>query len=99
MLFTDITMPKMDGIELLRTVKERWPGISVVMLTCHDDFEFVRRAMEERADDYVLKSEITPEFIGYKLEKVASKRQKICCRPHRRQHEADKLSALALRRG
>lgn len=75
-LFTDIIMPKMDGIELLRTVKERWPGISVVMLTCHDDFEFVRRAMEERADDYVLKSEITPEFIGYKLEKVASKRQK-----------------------
>lgn len=75
-VLTDITMPKMDGLELLRICRERYPGMSVVMLTCHDDFEYARQAMQDHADDYVLKSEINPEFIGRKLEKVASLRKK-----------------------
>ena len=41
-----------------------------MMLTCHDDFEYARQAMQDRADDYMLKSEISPEFIGRKLEKL-----------------------------
>ena len=75
-LFTDITMPKMDGLELLRICKEQHPEISVMMLTCHDDFEYARQAMQDHADDYMLKSEISPEFIGRKLEKLENNRKK-----------------------
>ena len=75
-LFTDITMPKMDGLELLRICKERYPELSVMMLTCHEDFEYARQAMQDHADDYMLKSEISPEFIGRKLEKLENLRKK-----------------------
>ena len=75
-LFTDITMPKMDGLELLRICKERYPELSVMMLTCHEDFEYARQAMQDHADDYMLKSEISPEFIGHKLEKLENLRKK-----------------------
>lgn len=75
-LFTDITMPKMDGLELLRICKEQYPELSVMMLTCHDDFEYARQAMQDHADDYMLKSEIGPEFISRKLEKLENLRKK-----------------------
>ena len=51
LVFADITMPKMDGIELLREIKKRDPSISVIMLTCHDDFEYARAAMQNRASN------------------------------------------------
>ena len=64
LVFTDITMPKMDGLELLRVLKERYPELSVVMLTCHDDFAYARQAVQDQADDYILKSEISTDFMG-----------------------------------
>lgn len=76
-VFTDITMPKMNGLELLRKIKSSFPNINVVMLTCHDDFEFARQAIWDRADDYILKSEIDPPFLRQKLEQLAQSIKKI----------------------
>ena len=76
LVFTDITMPKMDGLELLRTLKARYPELSVVMLTCHDDFAYARQAVQDRADDYLLKSEISAGLMGEKLEELQKLRQK-----------------------
>mgnify|MGYP005799360771 FL=1 len=58
LVFADITMPKMDGIELLKEIKKRDPSISVIMLTCHDDFEYARAAMQNRASNYILKNAV-----------------------------------------
>ena len=71
-VFTDITMPKMEGLELLRELKKTYPHIGVVMLTCHEDFEYARQAIRGNADDYILKSEVNPEFIKKKLEKLSA---------------------------
>lgn len=68
LVFADITMPKMDGIELLREIKKRDPSISVIMLTCHDDFEYARAAMQNRASNYILKNEVSVELIRSVLE-------------------------------
>lgn len=68
LVFADITMPKMDGIELLREIKKRDPSISVIMLTCHDDFEFARAAMQNHASNYILKNEVSVELIRSVLE-------------------------------
>lgn len=76
LVFTDITMPKMDGLELLRVLKERYPELSVVMLTCHDDFAYARQAVQDQADDYILKSEISTDFMGKKLAELQKLRQK-----------------------
>jgi DNA-binding NarL/FixJ family response regulator len=52
----DIRMPGMDGIEATRRIKERWPGIRVLILTTFQDDESIRRALEAGADGYLLKS-------------------------------------------
>ena len=45
-IFADITMPKMDGIALLKELKKQYPQTAVIMLTCHEDFEYARAAMQ-----------------------------------------------------
>lgn len=74
--FVDITMPKMDGLDLLREIKAKYPSTSVIMLTCHDDFEYARAAMQNNADNYILKSELTPEYMKKILEDVRNARKK-----------------------
>lgn len=55
LLLTDIVMPEMDGLELLKTAKLRFPKIKVIMLSSYDEFRYVRRALQFGADDYILK--------------------------------------------
>lgn len=69
-VFADITMPKMDGIELLRKIKKEFPNTKVIMLTCHADFSYVRSAMKNNAEDYILKDEISEELIRTTLKKI-----------------------------
>jgi NarL family two-component system response regulator LiaR len=52
----DIRMPGMDGIEATRQIKERWPGVRLVILTTFQDDESIRRALASGADGYLLKS-------------------------------------------
>ena len=51
----DIRMPGMDGIELLKRIKEYDQDIAVIMVTAVDDRETAIRAMREGAYDYVIK--------------------------------------------
>ncbi|MDH4179277.1 MAG: response regulator transcription factor [Armatimonadota bacterium] len=51
----DIQMPKMDGIQATRTIKEEMPDCAVVILTIHHDDESVFRAIKAGATGYVLK--------------------------------------------
>ena len=68
----DITMPKMSGLELLKIIKEDYHHTSVVMLTCHDDFNFARTSMQLGAEDYILKSEINEREMAEFLNKFLS---------------------------
>ena len=52
---TDLTMEGMDGMEVLRDVKQRWPGTEVVMITAHATAENAVEAMKQGAHDYVVK--------------------------------------------
>ncbi len=54
-IFTDIRMPVMDGIELLQELKQREETSKVVVLSGYDDFNLIRRAMKNGAMDYLLK--------------------------------------------
>ena len=74
-VFTDITMPKMDGIELLQELRQQYPSTAVIMLTCHDDFEYARAAMQNGAKDYILKTEVSADKIRAVLDKLQSSRQ------------------------
>jgi two-component system, NarL family, response regulator LiaR len=52
----DIRMPCMDGIEATRRIKERWPGVHVMILTTFQDDTSVHLALQAGAEGYVLKS-------------------------------------------
>ncbi len=54
-LITDIRMPGRNGLELLAEVRRRVPGIRGIIVTGHDDFEFVRQALRLETIDYLLK--------------------------------------------
>ena len=56
LVVTDIAMPLIDGIQLIREIRKKYTGIYVIALSCHDEFEYVKEAMKEGADEYVLKN-------------------------------------------
>lgn len=60
-VLTDISMPVLDGIELIRTLKERGNPARIAVLSCHDEFEFVKEAMRLGADEYVLKNALNAD--------------------------------------
>ncbi|SDX08851.1 response regulator [Paenibacillus sp. CF384] len=55
LLFTDIKMPKMDGLELCRQVNERFPDLPVVIISGYGDFEYARQCMSFGVKEYLLK--------------------------------------------
>jgi len=51
----DVSMPEMNGVEAARNIKELAPQTSVIMLTVHDDDEYVWEAVKAGASGYLLK--------------------------------------------
>jgi len=56
----DLTMPGLDGFELLHNARARWPELKLLVLTMHADPEHAARAV--RGDDFVLKAR--PAYTG-----------------------------------
>ena len=54
-LITDIKMPKMDGLELIRNVKKMDLNIRFIILSGYDDFEYVKAAIKLGIENYILK--------------------------------------------
>ncbi|WP_199613946.1 response regulator transcription factor [Paenibacillus alkalitolerans] len=55
LVLTDIRMPVMDGLSLLKEIKENQYSAGVVMISGHDDFAYVQKALRHGAFDYLLK--------------------------------------------
>ncbi|NOU91731.1 response regulator [Paenibacillus sp. LMG 31456] len=66
-ILTDICMPEMDGLTLLQQVKDKYPHIRSFILSNHDDFDYVRKALQIGALDYVLKLTMEPQELIEKL--------------------------------
>ncbi len=55
MILSDINMPGISGIELLRVLKDDFSHLKVFMITAYDDKEKYEQAINLGADDYLLK--------------------------------------------
>ncbi len=62
LVLTDLKMPNMDGIEVLGTIKERWPKTDVVIVTGYQTVETAVKAIKIGAFDYVEKP-FTPDSL------------------------------------
>ena len=54
-ILMDIRMPEMDGVLCTKTVKEKYPGVKIIILTTFDDDEYVFYALKYGASGYLLK--------------------------------------------
>lgn len=74
LVMTDIRMPKMDGLELLRRVRQSWPDTKVIILSAYSDFEYARKSLTYGASDYLLKP-VNDEILGECLDRFLQQRR------------------------
>lgn len=60
----DVRMPKMDGLQATRAIKEELPETSVLMVTMHENLDYLYEALKAGAAGYVLKESGQEEIIG-----------------------------------
>lgn len=68
-VFSDIKMPEMDGIELIAQLEKHHPSVLTVIVSGYNDFEYARSAIQHRASDYLLKP-INPQELSRTLNKL-----------------------------
>ncbi len=62
-MLLDMNLPGMGGLETLKNVRQRWPEVSVLILSFHDDPEYVEQALRHGAAGYLLKTVSRDELI------------------------------------
>ena len=62
-IFTDISMPNLDGIALIKAIRKKDSETKIIILTCHDKFAFAQAAVKYNVSEYLLKNEISKEDI------------------------------------
>jgi DNA-binding NtrC family response regulator len=72
---TDLRMPRMDGLELMREVRHRWPRALMVMMTAYGDLEIGRRALRDGACAFVHKEGDFAGEIAAHLARAARERE------------------------
>ncbi|KZE81907.1 two-component system response regulator [Paenibacillus elgii] len=73
LLLTDLAMPVMSGIELMRTARKHYPHLHMVVLTLHQDFEYIQEALRLGAIDYIAKVQLEKEQFEEVLGRIAGR--------------------------
>ena len=51
----DINIPELNGVEVLRKIKEEMPDTKVILITAYNEFDYAHQAIKARVDDFLLK--------------------------------------------
>ncbi|MGO4540670.1 response regulator [Paenibacillus sp. 2TAB19] len=73
LIITDIKMPVMDGLQLIRETSKTVADCKYVILSNFDEFRYVKEALQLGAIDYLIKSEITAEALAELLAGIRRK--------------------------
>ena len=71
-IITDIRMPEVDGLELMKTVSEEYPHIKFIVLSGFETYDYIRNAFRLGAVDYLLKP-VTIEDLKYHIGSIIEK--------------------------
>lgn len=69
-VITDIVMPIMDGEELTRIVKSKYPNIEIIILSSFGEFDYVRSTFQSGVVDYILKPKLDANTLLEVLNKA-----------------------------
>jgi YesN/AraC family two-component response regulator len=72
-MLTDIRMPEMDGLELIRRARALHPGVRIIIISAHSEFAYAKEAIQMGVEDYLLKPIDSNEL----LEAIAKIRENI----------------------
>lgn len=61
-ILMDLTMPEMDGLDATREIHAQFPKIAILLLTMHDNEEFLKKSLEYGATGYLIKNASTQEL-------------------------------------
>ena len=89
LVFLDLKMPEVDGLTLLREIRDHQGDMPVLILTAHATLESAMEAVRQGARDYLLKP-IEPDAILARVHEVLDEQQ----RPRRRREIASQLNEL-----
>lgn len=64
LIVTDLMMPEMDGLELVATVKDKYPFVPVVVMTCRGSEEIAVESLQRGAASYVPKSALARRLLN-----------------------------------
>lgn len=70
LVFTDLKMDRMDGLDLMRACAKEYPYVKFIVLSSYNDFENVRQAMRCGALDYVFKLDVKPDQMRRILSEI-----------------------------
>lgn len=96
-LITDVNMPHMDGLALIKATKSLYPHMSTVILSAYDDFQYAKKALALRVEDYLLKPIQEKEFLQI-MENLKEKHQKHDLYPTTIQNEHNYIRSNLLNR-
>ncbi len=74
LVLSDLTMPGMDGLELLEQVRRSHPGTDFVLVTAHASVESAIQALRKGAADYLLKP-VRPDELGVVVDRLLARRR------------------------
>lgn len=93
LLLTDLAMPVMSGMELMRVVRKRFPHIAIVVLTLHQDFEYIHDCLRLGAIDYIAKVELETdsydEVLGRIKHRIREEQTKFAILPVQEEEQED----------
>ena len=58
-IIMDLGLPYMNGIQATKIIKDKYPNIKVIVLTCHEERETILACLSSKASGYILKNEET----------------------------------------
>src|SRR5579883_3182968 len=59
----DVTMPRMNGLEACRVIRQKAPGLEILFVTQHDSPQMMREALDAGARGYVVKSNAARDLL------------------------------------
>lgn len=77
LLLADLAMPVMSGMELMRHARKLYPNLLVVVLTMHQDFEYIQEALRLGVIDYIAKVELERDSFGTVLRRIRDRIEEV----------------------